>query len=188
MEEKETKKRKVVKDDIIDCTSEPSTPVKSAAKDSVKTEKVESKKSVRSEKPVNASKPAKKKRAVIDSDSDHAFETEKKKDPEPVVEKKQKVKKQSTKKAKKEAFDVVIEKKEPTPVSKDEESKKEKKGNSGAYRSRWMATPKDPPKHGSKPIPRGKPDCLAGLVFVLTGLNESLTRDEMSELIRSHGG
>ena len=125
---------------------------------------------------------------MIDSDSDHAFETETKKDPEPVVEKKPKAKKQSTKKAKKEAFDVVIEKKEPTNPSKDEEPKKEKKGNAGAYRSRWMTTPKDPPKHGSKPIPRGKPDCLAGLVFVLTGLNESLTRDEMSELIRSHGG
>lgn len=137
---------------------------------------------------MNASKPGKKKRVVIDSDSDHAFETETKKDPEPVVEKKPKAKKQSTKKAKKEAFDVVIEKKEPTNPSKDEEPKKEKKGNAGAYRSRWMATPKDPPKHGSKPIPRGKPDCLAGLVFVLTGLNESLTRDEMSELIRSHGG
>lgn len=177
-----------MKDDIIDCTSEPSTPVKSASKDPVKTEKHASKKSASSETPVIASKPGKKKRAVIDSDSDHAFETEKKVDPEPVVEKKQKAKKQSTKRAKKETFDVVIEKKEPSSTSKDEEPKKEKKGNSSAYRSRWMATPKDPPKHGSKPIPRGKPDCLAGLVFVLTGLNESLTRDEMSELIRSHGG
>ena len=154
----------------------------------MKAEKHESTQSIVSEKAVNASKTGKKKRAVVDSDSDHAFEVETKKDPEPVAEKKQKTKKQPTKKAKKETFDVVVETKEPSSASKDEEPKKEKKGSPGAYRSRWMTTPKEPPKHGSKPIPRGKPDCLAGLVFVLTGLNESLTRDEMSELIRSHGG
>lgn len=58
----------------------------------------------------------------------------------------------------------------------------------GTYRPKWLGEARDPPKHGSKPIPIGKPDCLKGLIFVLSGLNESLTRDEMSELISRYGG
>ena len=41
---------------------------------------------------------------------------------------------------------------------------------------------------GCKDIPQGSPDCLAGLVFVLTGVFESLEREEMSELVRNLGG
>ena len=58
----------------------------------------------------------------------------------------------------------------------------------GTYRPKWLGEPRDPPKHGSKPIPVGKPDCLKNIIFVLSGLNESLTRDEMSELISRYGG
>ena len=58
----------------------------------------------------------------------------------------------------------------------------------GGYRPKWLGPERDPPKHGSKPIPIGKPDCLKGIIFVLTGLNESLTREEMSELIKLYGG
>ena len=41
---------------------------------------------------------------------------------------------------------------------------------------------------GSKDIPQGSPDCLAGLVFVLTGVFESLEREEMAEIVKSLGG
>ena len=59
---------------------------------------------------------------------------------------------------------------------------------SGTYRPKWLGEARDPPKHGSKPIPVGKPDCLKGVIFVLTGLNESLTREEMVDLITRYGG
>ena len=58
----------------------------------------------------------------------------------------------------------------------------------GGYRPKWLGPERDPPKHGSKPIPIGKPNCLEGIIFVLTGLNESLTREETSELIKQYGG
>lgn len=41
---------------------------------------------------------------------------------------------------------------------------------------------------GSKDVPQGSPDCLAGLVFVLTGVYESLEREEMAEIIKNLGG
>ena len=41
---------------------------------------------------------------------------------------------------------------------------------------------------GSKDIPQGSPGCLAGLVFVLTGVYESLEREEMAEVVKNLGG
>ena len=41
---------------------------------------------------------------------------------------------------------------------------------------------------GSKQVPEGSPNCLGGLVFVLTGVCESLEREEMAEIIRNLGG
>ena len=41
---------------------------------------------------------------------------------------------------------------------------------------------------GSKEIPEGSPNCLNGLVFVLTGVCESLEREEMAEIIKKLGG
>ena len=73
------------------------------------------------------------------------------------------------------------EKKEIAPVV-------EKRKVTGSYRPKWLGPERDPPKHGSKPIPVGKPDCLSQIPFVLTGLNESLTRDETIELITKYGG
>ncbi|XP_063867736.1 replication factor C subunit 1-like isoform X2 [Scylla paramamosain] len=45
-----------------------------------------------------------------------------------------------------------------------------------------------PANPGSKEIPEGKPDCLQGLVFVLSGVFDSLDREESSELIKKYGG
>lgn len=45
------------------------------------------------------------------------------------------------------------------------------------------------PAHpGTKEIPKGKPDCLDGLTFVLTGVYDSLERDEAAAIIRDFGG
>ncbi|KAF6004676.1 replication factor C subunit 1 [Cyanidiococcus yangmingshanensis] len=46
-----------------------------------------------------------------------------------------------------------------------------------------------PPLRGRKPPPpRGAPDCLSGLNFCITGVMDSLTREELEDLIRAHGG
>ena len=45
-----------------------------------------------------------------------------------------------------------------------------------------------PANPGSKPIPEGKPDCLSGLTFVITGELDSLYRDQASSLIQRWGG
>ncbi|KAH0568972.1 hypothetical protein KQX54_021671 [Cotesia glomerata] len=41
---------------------------------------------------------------------------------------------------------------------------------------------------GSKEIPKGAENCLAGLSFVVTGVLESLEREEVDELIKQYGG
>lgn len=45
-----------------------------------------------------------------------------------------------------------------------------------------------PANPGSKSIPEGKPDCLQGLVFVLSGVYDSLDREETTELIKKYSG
>jgi replication factor C subunit 1 len=41
---------------------------------------------------------------------------------------------------------------------------------------------------GSKTIPDGKPNCLAGLAFVLTGELSAFSREEATNLIKRFGG
>ncbi|TMW53346.1 hypothetical protein DOY81_001550, partial [Sarcophaga bullata] len=41
---------------------------------------------------------------------------------------------------------------------------------------------------GSKEVPKGKPNCLAGLTFLVTGVLESLERDECCSIIKEYGG
>ena len=45
-----------------------------------------------------------------------------------------------------------------------------------------------PPAHGSKAIPEGQPNCLAGLAFVFTGELSSFSRDEASDIAKRYGG
>lgn len=44
------------------------------------------------------------------------------------------------------------------------------------------------PAEGSKEIPVGAENCLAGLTFVFTGLLESLSREQGQELVKRYGG
>ncbi|XP_017119919.1 replication factor C subunit 1 [Drosophila elegans] len=41
---------------------------------------------------------------------------------------------------------------------------------------------------GSKEIPKGSPDCLSGLTFVVTGVLESMEREEAEAVIKEYGG
>ncbi|EDW59753.2 replication factor C subunit 1 [Drosophila virilis] len=41
---------------------------------------------------------------------------------------------------------------------------------------------------GSKEIPKGAPDCLKGLTFLVTGILESMERDEAASVIKGFGG
>ncbi|KAK2964776.1 putative Replication factor C subunit 1 [Blattamonas nauphoetae] len=45
-----------------------------------------------------------------------------------------------------------------------------------------------PSNPGSKPLPVGKPNCLAGLSFVITGQLSVLSRTDCEQLIKSYGG
>ncbi|XP_038569412.1 replication factor C subunit 1 [Micropterus salmoides] len=73
---------------------------------------------------------------------------------------------------------------ESTSVSPDDAEKK--KGNSSAYRSYLN---RDGPRAlGSKEIPQGAENCLEGCVFVLTGVLESMERDDAKALIERYGG
>uniref|UniRef100_A0A182QRJ2 Replication factor C subunit 1 n=1 Tax=Anopheles farauti TaxID=69004 RepID=A0A182QRJ2_9DIPT len=45
-----------------------------------------------------------------------------------------------------------------------------------------------PSNPGSKEIPEGKPNCLEGLQFVITGVLESMERDECAQVIKDLGG
>jgi replication factor C subunit 1 len=71
----------------------------------------------------------------------------------------------------------------PTPPPKDPDAKFDWRktqaggGNSGP-----------PPAAGSREIPVGEENCMAGLTFVFTGLLESLSREEGQELVKRYGG
>ncbi|KAG9236408.1 putative replication factor C subunit 1 [Amylocarpus encephaloides] len=71
----------------------------------------------------------------------------------------------------------------PTPPPKDPDSKFDWRkgapggGNAGA-----------PPAVGSKEIPTGEENCLAGRTFVFTGLLETLSRDDGRALVNRYGG
>jgi replication factor C subunit 1 len=46
----------------------------------------------------------------------------------------------------------------------------------------------DPPNKGAKPAPRGPSDCLEGVTFVITGILDSLERDQAEDYVKRHGG
>lgn len=45
-----------------------------------------------------------------------------------------------------------------------------------------------PSAPGSKAIPNGEPGCMIGLTFVITGVLESLEREQAQELVQKYGG
>ncbi|WVW81923.1 hypothetical protein I302_103926 [Kwoniella bestiolae CBS 10118] len=65
------------------------------------------------------------------------------------------------------------------------EGKKPANNNWRAAAAARAAGPKNP---GSRDIPEGEPDCLAGLTFVFTGEMESLGREDAQELVKRLSG
>ncbi|KAL1966103.1 hypothetical protein VTN77DRAFT_4851 [Rasamsonia byssochlamydoides] len=70
------------------------------------------------------------------------------------------------------------------PPSPPPESGEKKKFNFAAQAQRS----RDPPAAGTKEIPVGAENCLAGLSFVFTGVLETLGREEGQALVKRYGG
>ncbi|KAL0275125.1 UNVERIFIED_CONTAM: hypothetical protein PYX00_003084 [Menopon gallinae] len=65
------------------------------------------------------------------------------------------------------------------------DSEQKRKHNESYQRYLNRGGPKNP---GSKEIPKGTPNCLQGLTFVISGVLDSLERDEAVDLIQKCGG
>lgn len=74
----------------------------------------------------------------------------------------------------------------PTKPEVSPEDSEKKRVNSAAYRN--YLNREGPRALGSKEIPQGEENCLEGCVFVLTGVLESMERDEAKSLIERYGG
>lgn len=70
----------------------------------------------------------------------------------------------------------------------DVDEEKHEKRRAAAMLYKQFQKRAGPSAPGSKEIPKGKSNCLAGLAFVLTGVYESMERDEASAVIKSFGG
>lgn len=136
--------------------------------------------------------PAGRKRkseALVDKDEDGDFEEKKKPAArtKPTTSPNAKRQKASPKKKKQDEpenkeiqdiFDTIPMVRPPTPP----QDAAPQKFKFGAQRSRT------PPVAGSKEIPQGAENCLAGLTFVFTGIQETLGREEGAELVKRYGG
>ncbi|MCJ1280730.1 hypothetical protein MMC26_000047 [Xylographa opegraphella] len=80
----------------------------------------------------------------------------------------------------KDIFDSIPTIRPPTPPPRDGDKKFDFKGHAS------RAQPA--PAAGSKEIPIGTDNCLAGLTFVFTGLLDALGREEGQELVKRYGG
>ncbi|XP_021496347.1 replication factor C subunit 1 isoform X2 [Meriones unguiculatus] len=97
-------------------------------------------------------------------------------------------------KRKESAIDLKEEKKTPkktksSPAKKESvspEDSEKKRINYQAYRS--YLNREGPKALGSKEIPKGAENCLEGLTFVITGVLESIEREEAKSLIERYGG
>ena len=77
-------------------------------------------------------------------------------------------------------FDSIPTVKAPSPPPQDGGSKFNYAANA--------ARSQPAPNAGSKDIPEGAENCLAGLTFVFTGILDALGREEGQDLIKRHGG
>ncbi|OXB83786.1 UNVERIFIED_CONTAM: hypothetical protein H355_002998 [Colinus virginianus] len=73
-----------------------------------------------------------------------------------------------------------------TVFSISPEDSEKRRNNYQAYRS--FLNREGPKALGSKEIPQGAENCLEGLTFVITGVLESIERDEAKSLIERYGG
>ncbi|XP_055772510.1 replication factor C subunit 1-like, partial [Salvelinus fontinalis] len=74
----------------------------------------------------------------------------------------------------------------PKKESTSPEDSEKKRGNSSAFRS--FLNRDGPRALGSKHIPTGAENCLEGCVFVISGVLESMEREDAKSLIERYGG
>lgn len=104
----------------------------------------------------------------------------------PKDDKKKKTPKSSKKKpAKTEDDDVDLD---ASIYDADQERLDKRRAAAALYQQRLKRKDKGPANPGSKEIPVGKPKCLEGLAFVLTGEFDSMERDEAKQVIVDLGG
>uniref|UniRef100_A0A8C6VSH1 Replication factor C subunit 1 n=1 Tax=Naja naja TaxID=35670 RepID=A0A8C6VSH1_NAJNA len=80
---------------------------------------------------------------------------------------------------------VKVSPEQPKSIS-PEDSAEKKRTNYTAYRS--FLNREGPKALGSKEIPQGGENCLEGMTFVITGILESIERDEAKSLVERYGG
>lgn len=71
-------------------------------------------------------------------------------------------------------------------VLSDEDRFERRRHSAAAYQQYLNRS--GPKNLGAKEIPTGKPNCLKGLAFVITGVLESFEREEIVEAIKQYGG
>jgi replication factor C subunit 1 len=78
----------------------------------------------------------------------------------------------------------------PTPVQSATDKPSDVPTSSPAIKRKWIPNQSDktPPMAGQKPLPEGADLCLTGLTFVVTGVLDSLDRDQAHDLISRFGG
>ena len=150
----------------------------------------------KTDQPINgqkASRARKRKSADLEDDDDQHGEghTSKKATKANGAKTKSPSKKPTPKKAKKEdvpeskemqdIFSSIPTIRAPTPPARDENKKFDFRYNQN---TRSQAAP----IAGSKEIPEGAENCLAGLTFVFTGVLDSLGREEGTEIVKRYGG
>ncbi|GFY77643.1 replication factor C subunit 1 [Trichonephila inaurata madagascariensis] len=81
-----------------------------------------------------------------------------------------------------------VDKPTVTKIEVKEEKPAAKKPRSGGANYASYLHREGPRALGTKEIPEGEEDCLAGLTFIVTGVLESFERDEAKNLIEKYGG
>ena len=130
------------------------------------------------------SKPGRKRKSVEVEDEDEEVDTPKKKTtkkaPAKPAPKKNKQQDRPESAEIKAIFDDIPTIRAPTPPPRDDN----KKFQFGAQTNRNAP----PPGAGSKAVPIGAENCLAGLTFVFTGILETISREEGQSLVKRYGG
>ncbi|GAA5889227.1 hypothetical protein JCM6882_000680 [Rhodosporidiobolus microsporus] len=120
-----------------------------------------------------------------ESSSSSEGEQEEEEEEEDVKPKKKAVKAAPAKGKEKEKVPVKKAAPAKKPKKEDDDGDKEEKPKPKWPFNKQRAGPAAP---GSKEIPNGEPNCLAGLTFVFTGELSSLSREEGQDLAKRYGG
>jgi replication factor C subunit 1 len=126
-------------------------------------------------KPKKASKPRKRKPDELDAQDD----TPKKGRGPAGNSKKSKKEPAEDSAGIKAVFDDIPLVRPPTPPPRDQD---------GKYKVNWRGNRAAPASAGTKDIPEGAENCLAGLSFVFTGVLEGLDRETGTNLVKRYGG